>query len=97
MDAEPTAGAKHCDASPEPNACALQHLIWRCQRVGNDADFGRMRFLRDLSPSGRQMKFARRKLYVLRIAAIAFLTDKALEVIAKRLEIGTDNIGSGRN
>ena len=85
MDAEPAAGADHGDGLAGLDVGAAQHLQRRRQRVGDDADLGRM-FL--VIEAGRQLdEVRRRQLDVFGIGAVAFEADLAAGVLAERLQV----------
>ena len=75
MDADAAAGAEHRDGLAGLDLRAAEHLVGRGERVGDDADFGRMRLV--VHALRQFEKHVRRQLYVLRIAAVAGHADHA--------------------
>ena len=85
MDSEAAAGADHGDGFARLDARAAQHLVGRRQRIGDDADFGRM----PLVVQGfRQLdEDVGGQLDVFGVAAVAVQPDIAATVAAQRLEV----------
>src|SRR5262245_66681669 len=86
MDSQSAAGAEDGDRFARLDAGSAQHLVGCRERIGDDADLGRMRLV--VEPRGQLDEDARGKLDVFGIAAVAVQPDIAARVHAQRLELG---------
>ena len=86
MDSQSTAGAEDRDRFTRLDARTAEHLVRRRERIGDDADLGRMRLV--VEPDGQLDEDMGWKLDVLGIATVAVQADIAAGVHAQRLEIG---------